>query len=162
MLTIILAIASDGAIGDRGDLLWHLRDDLRRFKALTTGHPVIMGRRTWESLPKGALPGRRNIVVTRQTDFPAPGAETARSLPEALEMCAGADAFVIGGAMLYAEALPLADALELTRVRAEYPEADTRMPEPADPELWRLAEASEPATDERSGLTYVFETYRRK
>ena len=87
MLTVILAIASDGAIGDRGDLLWHLRDDLRRFKSLTMGHPVIMGRRTWESLPSGPLPGRRNIVVSRNPALEVPGAEKASSLGQALERC---------------------------------------------------------------------------
>lgn len=162
MLTVILAIASDGAIGDRGDLLWHLRDDLRRFKALTMGHPVIMGRRTWESLPSGPLPGRRNIVVSRNSSLEVPGAERASSLTQALEMCEGEDPFVIGGAMIYADALPLADKLELTRVQACYPQADTRMPDPAACGRWRLSEASSPARDERSGLTYVYETYLRK
>ena len=162
MLTVILAIASDGAIGDRGDLLWHLRDDLRRFKSLTMGHPVIMGRRTWESLPSGPLPGRRNIVVSRNPALEVPGAEKASSLGQALEMCEGQDPFVIGGAMIYADALPLADKLELTRVEACYPQADTRMPDPAACGQWRLSEASSPARDERSGLTYVYETYLRK
>ena len=97
MINIIVAATLDGAIGLRGDMLYYIRPDLQRFKALTTGHTVIMGRKTFESLPKGALPNRRNIVITRQTDFRAPGAELAHSLHEALNMAGGEEIFIIGG-----------------------------------------------------------------
>lgn len=159
MLTVILAIARDGAIGHNGDLLWHLKADLRHFKELTMGHPVIMGRKTWESLPKGALPGRRNMVITRNGAYQAPGAEIFPSLDAALKAAAGQDAFIIGGAQLYRAAMPLARRLELTRVEAEYPQADTRMDIPFPGRGWILASETEPATDEKSGLTYRFQTY---
>ena len=162
-ICVILAIARDGAIGHDGDLLWHLPADLRHFKQLTMGHPVIMGRRTWESLPKGALPGRRNIVVTRNPAFEAPGAEVAGSEQEALGMCEGAPrVYIIGGARLYESTLPLAGKLLLTRVEAVYPEADTRMPDPSLSPGMELVEASGQLSDERSGLSFRFETYVRK
>ncbi len=103
MINIIVAATLDGAIGLRGDMLYYIRPDLQRFKALTTGHTVIMGRKTFESLPKGALPNRRNIVITRQTDFRAPGAELAHSLQEALNMAGGEEIFIIGGESIYHE-----------------------------------------------------------
>lgn len=126
-MKIVVAIDRKGAIGRRGDLLAHLSDDLRRFKALTTGHTVIMGRKTFESLPKGALPNRRNIVVTRNADYNPAGAETARSLEVALAMATD-DAFVIGGGEIYRLALPLADTLYLTVIDAGYDDADTFFP----------------------------------
>ncbi len=161
-LTIIVAIARDGAIGHGGDLLWHLRADLRHFKEKTMGGAVIMGRRTWQSLPKGALPGRRNIVITRQEGFEAPGAVVCSDLPSALQAAEGLDAYIIGGAQVYNQALPLADRLELTRVEREYPEADTRMADPAAPPGWQLISSTEPQTDPAEGLTFHFETYRRE
>ncbi|WP_303037705.1 dihydrofolate reductase, partial [uncultured Duncaniella sp.] len=97
-ITIIVAATRDMAIGNRGDLLYHISDDLKRFKSLTMGHPIIMGRKTFESFPKGALPGRRNIVVTRNISYTAPGIETASSVDDAVKMCEGAErAFIIGG-----------------------------------------------------------------
>ena len=121
-----------------------------------------MGRRTWESLPKGALPGRRNIVITRQEGFEAPGAIVCRDLPAAIKAAEGVDAFIIGGAQVYNQALPLADRLELTRVDREYPEADTRMADPAAAPGWQLTAATEPQTDAAEGLTFHFETYSRE
>ena len=119
MINIIVAATLDGAIGLRGDMLYYIRPDLQRFKALTTGHTVIMGRKTFESLPKGALPNRRNIVITRQTDFRAPGAELAHSLQEALNMAGGEEIFIIGGESIYRAAMPLAQRLYLTQIHAE-------------------------------------------
>ena len=129
-MKIIVAIDRRGAIGRKGDLLYHISADLRRFKALTSGQTVIMGRRTFESLPKGALPNRRNIVVTRQTGYTAPGIETAHSLDAALAMAAEGtgDTFVIGGAEVYRQALPRARELYLTVIDAETPDADTFFP----------------------------------
>lgn len=128
MIHIIVAIDRLGAIGSRGDMLFHLRADLRRFKALTLGHPVIMGRKTFESLPGGALPGRRNIVVSRNAAFEAPGVERASSLTQALEMAGEGDIYIIGGAQIYAEAMPLADVLDLTVINAEGEAPDTFFP----------------------------------
>lgn len=159
-VTIIAAVTRDLAIGHNGDLLYHISDDLRHFKSLTMGHPIVMGRRTFESFPKGALPGRRNIVVSRTPLYSAPGAETVGSLEEALAL-AGTDAegidpgevFVIGGGQIYRQALPLAHKLELTLIDAERPDADTRFPAvelPTGP--------LETATDPRSGVAYSFLT----
>ncbi|MDE6130361.1 MAG: dihydrofolate reductase, partial [Muribaculaceae bacterium] len=106
MVNIIVAATLDGAIGLEGDMLYYIGPDLKRFRELTTGNTIIMGRKTFESLPKGALPDRRNIVVTRQSAFAAPGAETAGSLEEALAMAAGQEIFIIGGESIYRQAMP--------------------------------------------------------
>ena len=128
-VSIIVAVDRAGAIGNRGDQLYYIREDLRHFKELTMGHPIIMGRKTFEALPRGPLPGRRNIVVTRQADFAALGAECASSLEAALELCAGQEeVFIIGGAQVYAQALPLASDLYVTEIDATAPEADTFFP----------------------------------
>jgi dihydrofolate reductase len=125
---LIAILARDGAIGRGNALLWHLPEDLRHFKATTLGAPIVMGRKTWDSIGR-PLPGRRNLVVTRQPDWQATGAERAGSLEEALES-AGAvpKLFVVGGAQLYAQALPLADELVITEVDAESAGADTYFP----------------------------------
>lgn len=156
---IIAIVARDGAIGRGGDQPFHIREDFRRFKALTLAHPVIMGRRTFEALPSGALPGRRNIVVTRDGQWSAPQVETAGSIERAIEMCGDADrVFIIGGGQIYAQAMPLASKLHVTMVDAEVPDADTHFPA-IDSALWTLVEESAPAVDPRSGASYRFLTY---
>lgn len=162
MITIIAAITADkGAIGRGGDLIYHISADLKHFKALTTGHVVVMGRRTFESLPKGALPDRRNIVVTRNPQLNPAGAETAGSLEEALAMCEGEEVFVIGGGEIYRQALCLADRLCLTMVDEPTPaDADTFFPA-IDPAEWQISEMDEPAVDGRSGLRYRFTELKR-
>ncbi|MDX1374093.1 MAG: dihydrofolate reductase [Burkholderiales bacterium] len=156
-LCLVAALASNGVIGARGGLPWRLPEDLKRFKALTLGHPIIMGRRTWESIGR-ALPGRRNIVVTRRRDFTAPGAEVAGSLEDALARCADADVvFVIGGAELYAAALPIADALEFTEIDAAF-EGDTRFPAYARA-AWR--EVRRERHRRADGLRFDFVRYER-
>ena len=163
MISIIVAItAGKGAIGRKGDMLYHVSDDLRRFKSLTVGHTVVMGRRTFESLPKGALPDRRNIVVSRNPDFRVPGAEVARSLEEALALAAGGEqVFIIGGGQIYAEALPLADRLEITLIEASEPDdADTFFP-PIDPAQWKMTEMTESRPDSRTGIPHRFLTFER-
>ncbi|WP_280121911.1 dihydrofolate reductase [Duncaniella muricolitica] len=158
MITIIVAATRDMAIGRGGDLLYHISDDLKRFKSLTMGWPIIMGRKTFESFPKGALPGRRNIVVTRNAGYTAPGVETASSLDEALAMCEGTEnVFIIGGGEIYRQALPLADRLELTLIDAVCDDADTRFP---SVDLASLGAASPvfDRTDPRSGVRYCFLT----
>lgn len=151
MIHIIVAIDRKGAIGKNGDLLFHLRDDLRRFKAITMGNTLVMGRKTFESLPGGALPGRRNIVITRSEDFSAPGVETAKSPDEALAMAAAGpgDTFIIGGGQIYAATLPLADVLDLTVVDREATEADTFFPV-IDLDAYRIT-----ALDRRDGFSFV-------
>jgi dihydrofolate reductase len=124
---LVAAVAANGIIGAGGKLPWHIPEELKHFKRLTLGHPVIMGRRTWESL-KGPLPGRENIVVTRSAGYDAPGAAVANSLSGALALCAGEPvAFVIGGTQLFKEALPLADGMVLTEIQRDY-EGDTWFP----------------------------------
>lgn len=161
MTTIIAAVAHDGAIGRNGDLAFHISADLKRFKALTTGHTVVMGRRTFESLPKGALPNRRNIVVTRNAAYGAPGIETAASLDEALAMAAGDEIFIIGGGEIYRQAIGMADRLELTEIDADCQGADTFFPT-VDPAQWQPVSATEPDTDPRTGTPYRFATYTRR
>ena len=161
-VNIIVAVASDGAIGRKGDLVFHVSADLRRFKSLTMGYPVVMGRKTFESLPKGALPGRRNIVVTRSAYWSAPDVETAPSIEAAVAMCDGADElFIIGGAQIYAQSMPLADRLCLTRFDRTADDADCFFPV-IDPAEWHVTETSEWATDEKSGTGYKFENLERK
>lgn len=128
MIHIIAAIDQHRGIGYNGDMLYHIREDLRRFKSLTMGHTLVMGRKTFDSLPGGALPGRRNIVITRNEAWTAPGAERASSLAEALAMAAGDEIYIIGGGQVYAEALPLADVLDLTLIHLAAPEVDTFFP----------------------------------
>ena len=167
-LSLIAAVARHGAIGRHNDLLWHDSRDQKHFRAATLGCPVIMGRRTWDSLPERfrPLPGRRNIVVTRNADWQGAGAEVAHSLPEALARVAGAPkAFVMGGGQLYAEALPMADELMLTEVDASF-EADTFFP------TWNRGDFEVVAREEhppeagtaespaRPGFAFV--TYRRR
>ena len=161
MVTIIAAVGRDRAIGRNGDLAFHVREDMRHFKALTTGHTVVMGRKTFESLPKGALPDRRNIVITRQPDYSAPGIERAGSLEEALAMATGEEVFIIGGGEIYRQAIAIADRLELTLIDADSPDADTYFPTFSQAD-WQIVTESRPATDEKSGLTYSFICYCRR
>lgn len=161
MLSIIVCIAQNNAIGLNGGMIYHQRADLKRFKELTTGHTVIMGRRTFESLPKGALPNRRNIVLTRGGGEFA-GAETFCSLQEALRHC-GVDehVFVIGGSSVYNEAMPLADMLYLTLVHHTPNEADTFFPE-FDNGEWEEVYRSDYDADEQNDQPYSFIDLRRK
>ncbi|HZS67180.1 MAG TPA: dihydrofolate reductase [Burkholderiales bacterium] len=132
---LVAAVAANGVIGRTGQLPWHLPEDLRHFKRLTLGHPIIMGRRTWQSLG-GLLPGREHIVVTRTPGYEAAGAAVAGSLDAALALCAGEPVvFVIGGRELFAEALPLAAGLVITEIHRDY-QGDTWFP-PYDRSRWR-------------------------
>ncbi len=161
MITIICALAANRAIGHENKLLYYLPSDLRRFKALTTGHTIIMGRRTFESLPKGALPNRRNIVLTRRSDFECPGAEVFPSLEAALAACSTEeDIYIIGGESVYAEALPLADRLCLTHIAATPTDADAFFPE-FDVTEWRLVASESHDVDEKHAVPYTFADYER-
>ena len=154
---LVAAVASNRVIGASGKLPWHLPEDLRHFKALTYGHPVIMGRRTWDSLGK-PLPGRDNIVVTRSRRFEAPGASVACSLEAALALCANSPvAFVIGGGGLYVAALAYEDALLLTEIQRDY-EGDALFPE-FDRSAWQEGERRPHSNAE--GLRYDFVRYQR-
>ena len=161
-LSIIAAIAQNGAIGTDNDLLWHLSGDLKRFKKLTMGHPVVMGRKTWDSLPKKPLPGRRNIVLTQNPDFTAQGAETVHSVNELFKVLRDCDeeCFVMGGAAIYNLLLPFARRLYITRIYRDY-EADVFFPT-IDMSAFTLVKFGEPMQDEESGLDYAYEEYDRK
>lgn len=165
-LAVIAAVGPELALGRNGDLVWHISADLKRFKQLTLGHPVVMGRKTWESLPKRPLPGRLNVVLSRSLDPSAlpDGAVAASSLGDALRICAerggGKVPFVIGGAEVYRQALPLATELHLTHVDSRVPEdVDTWFPDYRDE--WILAEAGD-WNEDASGVRYRFETWQRK
>ena len=162
MISIIVAIAQNGAIGYKGDLIYHLSADLRRFKELTTGNTVIMGRKTYESLPKGALPNRRNIVLTRQQGVSYPGTEVYSSLDEALSKCSRDEkVYIMGGAQVYTQALPMADELEITLVNDTPALADTFFPEFGSDESWHLINREDHSPDEKNPYPYTFLTYRR-
>ncbi|MBP5505386.1 MAG: dihydrofolate reductase [Bacteroidales bacterium] len=158
MTSIIVAVSDNLAIGRGGDMPWHIAADLKYFKETTTGHTVIMGRRTWESIGCRPLKNRKNIVVS-STMAKAEGAEVAPNLQAALEM-AGGEAFIMGGGRLYAEAMPLAGRLYLTLVHTVVKDADTFFPF-INPEDWKLVSASETMTDVVSGLEFEFKVYDR-
>jgi len=139
--TIIVAIAKNNAIGKDNDLLWHISGDLKRFKNITTGKTVIMGRRTFFSLPNGALPNRRNIVITDCPEDCCPGAEKVNSIEEAISKCNSSEEnFIIGGATIYKQFLPIADKIYLTLVHRDY-EADVFFPE-IDYNEWNVSTES--------------------
>ena len=159
-LSIIVAVAENGVIGGNNTLLWHISEDLKRFKALTMGHPVIMGRKTFESIGR-ALPGRENIVVSRQPGFSAPGCDVVTSLTEAVTLTKTADeAFIIGGANIYEQALPLAGKIYYTAVGKAY-EGDVRFPEP-DPAQWQEVSHEHHERGEQYPDPFTFIVYERK
>ena len=157
-LHLIFARASNGVIGKDGGLPWHLPEDMAHFKRTTNGHPVIMGRKTWDSLPPKfrPLPGRTNIVVTRQPHWQSPGALRAASLREALALCpAGSEAWVIGGAEIYREAVALADTAVVTEIDSEF-EGDAHAPQ-LGPQWHEMRRERHTAA---SGLAFSFVTYQ--
>jgi dihydrofolate reductase len=156
-VVLVAAVAANGIIGASGRLPWHIPEELKHFKQLTLGHPVIMGRRTWESL-KGPLPQRENIVVTRTPGYEAPGAAVAASLEAALALCAGEPvAFVIGGTQLFKESLPIAAGMVLTEIQRDYP-GDTWFPA-WDRSQWK--EAQREAHAAADGTRFDFVRYER-
>ena len=162
MISIIAALARNGAIGYRNDLIYHLPADLKRFKALTTGHSIVMGRNTFMSLPKGALPNRRNIVLSHDTTLTLPGAEVYASLEAALEACKDEEeVFVCGGASIYRQALPLADKLLLTLVDDTPAEADTFFP-PLVTTEWEITSVEYHLSDEKNAHNYAFVDCKRR
>lgn len=159
-LHLILARATNGVIGHQNQIPWQLPEDMAHFRQLTMGHPVIMGRKTWDSLPARfrPLPGRRNIVVTRQSDWQAEGAERAGSVDDALALCSGMpDVWVIGGAQIYAEAQPLAHDAHITEIDKAF-EGDAYAPV-FDPAQWRETDRSSHTA--ANGLDYSFVTLQR-
>lgn len=163
MIALIVAASENNVIGRDGKLPWHLPDDLKFFKDMTSGHPLIMGRKTFESLP-GVLPNRRHIIVTRDREYNAEGAEEASSLDEAIMFAkqdnATGQIYIIGGGEIFAQAMEVADVIYLTRVHAEV-EGDVFFPE-IDMEQWEETDRKEHATDERHAYAFTFLTYKRK
>lgn len=160
ILSIIVAQASNRAIGKDNELMWHLPSDLKRFKDLTTGHSILMGRKTFESLPKGALPNRRNVVISRSIQS-LEGAEVYPSLEQALETLSDQDeVFVIGGGEIYEQTLALAQRLYLTEVHASYPEAHTFFP-PIQTEEWQELERIEQEQNDKHAHSYTYRLLTR-
>lgn len=159
MISIIVAIAQNGVIGNRNALLWHISEDMRFFRRTTLGHPVIMGRKTFESLGCRPLPKRDNIILTRG-DAAYEGVGTAHSLEEAFAAAdSSEEIFVIGGAQIYAEAMPYADRLYITRIEHDF-QGDTRFPE-FDKSQWRLVSSERHDRGETFEYPFVFELYER-
>lgn len=161
MLSLIAAVAENNAIGNENRLLYWLPNDLKRFKQLTTGHTIIMGRKTFESLPKGALPNRRNIVLTR-SEQTFPGADTFHSLEEALQHTTlDEDVYIIGGESLYRFAIDKADRLCITLVYDTPVVADAFFPE-IDSSIWKISSKEDHTTDEKHKYEYSFIDYIRR
>ena len=162
MISIIVAIAENYAIGKKGDLLCHMPADLKHFKEITSGHTVMMGERTFLSLPKHPLPNRRNIVLTDVKGKTFEGAETVYSLDE-MEQAVHVEeeAFVIGGGMVYRQMMPLADKLYITHIHHSWGDADTFFPEIKESE-WKLLNAERHFADEKNPYDYTFATYGRR
>jgi dihydrofolate reductase len=159
-ISIIVAIAKNRAIGKDNRLLWHISEDLKRFKKLTTGHTLIMGRNTFLSLPNGALPNRRHIVISDQPDETFGGCEMAGSIEEAIRLAGNNDeCFVIGGGMVYAQFLPVAGKLYLTQVHESF-EADTFFPE-IDFSQWKSLESEEMAAGDKNQYAHTYTEYVR-
>jgi dihydrofolate reductase len=159
LISLIAAVAENGAIGRDNRLLWHIPEDLKRFRQLTTGHTVIMGRKTFDSIGK-PLPNRHNIVVTKNaSSVDGRDVVAAPSVQAALREAQGDEVFIIGGASIYQAAMPLAQRLYITRVHGSF-EADTFFP--AIGEEWAVTDSAAALTSEKSGLRYSFITYERK
>jgi len=156
---MIAAVAENFALGKDNELVWHLPDDFKRFKQLTTNHYIIMGRKTFESFPK-PLPNRTHVIITRQQDYTAEGCLVAANLADALALIPkDENAFVIGGGEIYALALPFTDVIEITKVHARF-EADTFFPE-IDSKQWKLVSEEYHPKDEKHLFDFTYETYRR-
>ncbi len=160
-ISIIVAIAENLAIGKNNDLLWHISDDLKRFKKLTTGHNIIMGKRTFHSLPNGPLPNRTNIVITDDKNESFDGCKMAYSIEEAINLMENdKENFIIGGGMVYNQFMPLANKLYLTRVHHDF-EADTFFPE-IDMQNWAVVEKEYFEHSEKNDYAHTFQILERK
>lgn len=157
-ITLIAAAADNNALGKDNQMIWHLPDDFKRFKQLTTGHYIIMGRKTFESFPR-PLPNRTHVIITRQKDYSAEGCIVVNSLEEAIKACPqDEEVFVIGGGEIYNQSIDIADKVELTRVHGVSPEADAFFPE-IDLSKWKMIEEVFHPKDEKHAYDMAFETY---
>ncbi len=167
-IALVAAVAENGVIGREGGLPWRLSTDMKRFKATTMGKPIVMGRKTWESFPKRPLPGRPNVIVTRDASFRADGADVVHSLGDAITLAAvrarctpGADEVcIVGGGEIYTQAIDIADRLYITHVLAS-PDGDTRFP-PIDPAAWEVVTSQDHPAGEKDTHPTRFVVYRRR
>lgn len=161
-ISIVVAIDKNRGIGRNGDQLAYISGDLKRFKALTTGHTIIMGRKTFEALPKGALPNRRNVVITRSSDFHPLGCDVYNSIEDVLKsLDDGEEAFVIGGGEIYRSFLPISEKLYLTVIDYSFDGVDVFFPE-IDSDEWEVVEEQDTIVDEKSGLRHFYQTLIRR
>jgi len=161
MISIIVAVSEDWGIGKDNELLWHIPEDMKRFKRLTFGNTVIMGEKTWESLPRRPLPGRKNIVLTDDPQECIDCSVTAYSIEDALSKCEkGEEIFVIGGGSVYRQFMPIADRLYITHVHRKAP-ADVYFPE-IDLNIWEVVEKVEFKASEDNGISYTYVIYERR
>jgi len=157
-ITLIAAVAENNALGKDNKMLWHLPDDFKRFKQLTTGHYIVMGRKTFESLP-GMLPNRTHVIITHQEDYKAEGCIVVNSLDDALAVSPKDDeVFIIGGGEIFKDSMAIADKIELTYIYGISPEADTFFPE-IDNEQWKLVEEVHHPADEKHKFEFAFQTF---
>ena len=160
MIILIAAVAENNSLGKNNDLLWHLPNDFKRFKEITSGHHIVMGRKTFESFPK-PLPNRTHVIITRQKDYVHEGCIVVQDLEKAIAVCPkNEDLFVIGGGEIYAQSILFADQLDITRVHHSF-DADVYFPE-INPEIWELTSEVFNAKDEKQMYDYTFQTYVRK
>ncbi len=160
IISIIVAVDENNGIGKNNDLLWHMPADLKHFKDTTSGHTVIMGRKTFDSVGK-PLPKRRNIIITRQTGLEIPGAEVVGDLPSAIALCdENEEVFIVGGAEIYKMAMDITDKIYLTVIKGVFG-ADTFFPA-IDPDIWKETEAVSFEADEKNASGYTFSTLIRK
>lgn len=160
MITLIAAVAENNALGKKNQLLWHLPDDFKRFKNITTGHYIIMGRKTFESFPK-PLPKRTHVIITRQKKFSFENCIVVDSLQKAIAICPSAEeTFIIGGGEIYSQSIEIADKLDITKVHHSFG-ADTFFPE-IDMNIWKLVFSEFHPKDEKHSFDFTFETYLRK
>jgi dihydrofolate reductase len=161
MISIIVAVSDDWGIGSKNELLWHIPEDMKRFRKLTMGNTVIMGKKTWESLPKRPLAGRRNIVLTDIPGEVVNGSDTAYSIEDAIGKSGNdGEVFIIGGGTIYRQFMEVADRLYITHVHRNAP-ADVYFPVP-DPGRWEIVESNDFVTDDENRLPYSYVIYERK
>ena len=161
MISIIVAVSEDWGIGKNNELLWHIPEDLKRFKRLTTGNAIIMGKKTWESLPRRPLPDRRNIVMTDIVNEIIEGSVTAYSIKDALSKCdKDKEIFIIGGGTIYRQFMPIAERLYITHVHKKAP-ADVYFPE-IDLKIWKVSDREEFTGSGDGGIPYTYLIYERK
>jgi len=160
MIVMIAAVAENNALGKDNELVWHLPNDFKRFKELTTGHYIIMGRKTFESFPK-PLPNRTHVVISRQPNYQPEGCIVVNSIENAIKVCPENETiYIIGGGEIYSQALPYSDMIEITKVHGQF-EADTFFPEIKEEE-WELIEIKYNTKDERHLYDYTYQTFAKK